>query len=402
MGEMRVRALSAVLVALLVLPVLTGCWSRTELNDLGIQMGLAVDMDGNGYNLAVQVVVPGSVTSQTTRSSSAVTMFKATAPTLFSAFRKLTETSPRKVYGAHIRVLVIGEELAREGIAQVLDLLLRDPEVRSDFYVLIARDTTAESVLRIMTDLEQIPANHLFQSLDTSARAWAPTTPVTLDRLIESMLTEGSEAVLTGVWVDGNEKIGNKKANIEEIKKAAQLRVADVGVLKKDRLIGWLTEEESRGFNYITNQVTGTAAYITCPDGRRLALEVIRSNTEMKGRIVNGKPEIVIKVVDESNVAEAGCEIDLNRPETLQMLEKAEAKRKIELMQHAVETVQRKYKLDIFGFGQAIYRADPKAWHKLKDDWPKHFAELQIEYDVHIHIRRVGMSQQPLQRQLKE
>lgn len=402
MGQRRVRALSAVLVALMLLPVLTGCWNRRELNDLGIQMGMAIDMDGKGYNVAVQVVVPGSVTSRTTRPSSTVTMFKATAPTLLSAMRKLTETSPRKIYGAHIRVLVIGEALAREGVAQALDLLLRDHEVRSDFYVLIARDTTAESVLRIMTELEQIPANHLFQSLDTSAKSWAPTTPVTLDRLIENMLTEGSEAVLTGVWVDGNEKIGNKKANVDEIKKAAQLRVADVGVLKKDRLIGWLTEEESRGFNYITNQVTSTAAYLTCSDGRRLALEVIRSNTEMKGRVVDGKPEIVIKIVEESNVAEAGCDIDLNRPETLQMLEAEETKKKIELMQHAVETVQRKYKTDIFGFAQAINRADPKAWRKLKDDWPKHFAELKVEYDVHVHIRRVGMSQQPLQRQLKE
>lgn len=223
-------------IAVLLVSILAGCWSRKELNDLGVQLGLAIDKDEEVYRLAAQVVVPGEVTDRAQQISSPVTMYKAAAPTLFTAFRKLTETSPRQIYGAHIRVLVIGETLAKEGIAGPLDLLLRDHEVRSDFYVVIARGNPAEDVLKIMTSLEQIPANKLFHSLETSARAWAPTTTVTLDQLAERMVTEGVNPILTGIRIVGEVEAGEKKENIQEIEPQTKLRFMGIAVMEKDRL----------------------------------------------------------------------------------------------------------------------------------------------------------------------
>jgi spore germination protein KC len=390
------------LMAMMLVSLLTGCWNRKELNDLGIQLGAAIDKIGDQYQVAVQVVVPGEVANRNNRVASPVTMFKASAPSLFAAFRKLTETSPRKIYGAHIRVLVLGESVAKEGIAGALDLLLRDHEIRSDFYAMIAKGVPAERVLKVMTSLEQIPANKLFHSLDTSAKAWAPTTTVTLDQLIEKMLTEGVNPVLTGIRVIGETQNGEKKSNVEEIDSEAKLLFTGLAVMEKDRLIGWLNEQESKGYNYITDQVTSTAGFVTCPSGELLTLETIHSHTEMKGKIENGEPVVEIKLVDESNIAEAACKIDLSNPETIRMIEAEQKRKKIELMENTVNVVKSKYKTDIFGFGQAIYRADPKAWSKLKANWVEHFVRMKIEYDVQVHIRKIGMTETPLKNELKE
>ncbi|MEF3304789.1 Ger(x)C family spore germination protein [Paenibacillus sp. GYB003] len=398
-----IRAGRTIAALLLLLALLPGCWNRRELNDLGILVGTAIDKVGDQYRLTAQIVKPGEVTKRKSPGTSApVTLYQSTAPTLFTAFRKLTEISPRKVYGAHIRVLVLGESLAKEGVTDAIDLLIRDPEVRSDFYVMIARDTSAESVLRVMTPLENIPANKLFHSLDVSSKAWAPTTTVTLEQLMEKLIGEGINPVLTGVRLVGDAEEGNSSKNTEKIDPSAKLRLTGLAVMRKDRLVGWLNEVQSKGYNYITDQVTSTAGYVKCSNGGLLTLETIRTHTKMKGKMVNGKPVIDIHMVDESNIAEVACEIDLDKPGTIRELEEKQRSKKIALMKQAVEVVKRKYGVDIFGFGQAVYRADPRAWSRLKKDWDSHFQDVQVRYEVDIHIRKIGMMGRKIQIGSKE
>lgn len=131
-------------------------------------------------------------------------------------------------------------------------------------------------------------------------------------------------------------------------------------------------------------------------------METTRSHTEMKGRIEDGEPAIAIRLVEETNIAETDCRIDLDDPETIRLIEEEQRQNIIKLMQNAVKIVRTKYKTDVFGFGQAIYRADPKAWRSLRHDWQRHFGKLKIEYEVKVHIRKIGMTQTSLKSELKE
>jgi len=172
--------------------------------------------------------------------------------------------------------------------------------------------------------------------------------------------------------------------------------------MRKDRLVGWLNEEESKGVNYITNEVKSTAGYVKCPSGGLITLETIRSTTNMKGKIENGKPVVELHIVDESNIAEASCPIEIEDPEVVRKLEDEQRAKKIRLMKKAVEVVKRKYKVDIFGFGQAIYRTDPRAWSKLRNDWTNHFDDLEVRYDVQTYIRKTGKMKSSLKSKVKE
>ncbi|MFD0681165.1 MULTISPECIES: Ger(x)C family spore germination protein [unclassified Paenibacillus] len=387
---------------LLLLTLLTGCWNRRELNELGIQMGMAIDKIGDQYQLAVQVVVPGEVSSRLTTGRSPVTLYKASAPTIFEAFRKLTETSPRKIYSAHTRVLVIGESLAQEGIGKILDLLSRNPEARTDYYVIVSRGIKAEEVLKVMTSLEKIPANNLFYSLDTSSKNWAPTTTVTMDQAILQLVTSGLNLVLPGVEVLGNLSTGDSKSNVDKIENAGLLQSAGLAIFDKDKLIGWLNEDESKGYNYIRNNVKSTAGHIKCPDGGVLALETLRSDTKMKVSFDNGEPLILIGVVIESNIGEVECKIDITEPDTIVWLEHEAEKKLRNLLQHTINKVKSKYNVDVFGFGQAVYKKDPKVWKKLKGEWKERFPRLKVNYDINVTIRRTGTTNNSFQNNIKE
>jgi spore germination protein KC len=391
-GSMHKLILPLTCIALL----LSGCWNRREMNELAINMGLGIDKIGNEYRITAQVVNPKEVAAREGGGGeSSVTVYQASGATIFDAIRRITEESPRRLYMSHLRVLVLGESLARQGVGPVLDFLSRDHELRTDFYIVVAKDANAEDILKVQTAIEEVPANKLFTSMDESQRSWAPTVTVTLDRLITDLISEGKSPVLTAVKVIG--KPSDKQTKTTQTPDPQpRIRLTGLAVFKKDKLIGWLDEDQSKGYSYLIDKVENSVGKITCPDGENLNLEIVRTKTTMRGRVVNGKPEIRIEIRSEGNVGESHCRIDLTKPETITELESIANERLKQVIQTTVNTVQKNYKSDIFGFGDSIRRSDPKGWKQIKDDWDNLFPDTTVQIYADSQIRRLGTVSNPI------
>jgi spore germination protein KC len=393
-----------VFVALFIMiGLLTGCWSRRELNDLAISVGMGFDKKDDQVQVTVQIVNPGEVASKRGGSgmTTPVSTFKATSATIFESLRKIATQSPRKVYSSHLRILVISEELAREGITPILDGVSRNHEMRSDFYIVVARGTTAENVLNILTPIEKIPSNKLFTTLEMSEKVWAPTVKVRLDSLISDLQTEGKDPVLTGIVIKGDPSKGDERSNINQIAPNAFLDYSGLAIFKKDKLVGWLNDKESKGYNYIVDNVKSTIGHIDCPAGGILAVDVVRTKTKMKGKVDNGQPQIIVDVFLEENVGEVQCKIDLLDPESIKELEEIAQKEVVAILEASIQKAK-KYNVDIFGFGEAIYRADPKYWNKNKGNWKEQFPDLPVHVKPEVKIRRVGTVSDSLVQKTKE
>lgn len=388
----------------LILLTLTGCWDRREMNDLAITLAMGIDRADGEYMVTTQVVQPGEVTARKAGNSgpTPVTIYQAKATTLFEAIRRMTMTSPRKIYGAHLRVVVIGESLAREGVGEALDLLSRDYELRTDFHLMVAKGSTAAESLNVFTPLDKLPANKLYKSLQTAEKAWAPATAVPLDDFIADLVSRGRSPVLSGVEVRGDAAKGATKENLERIQPAAQLENAYLAVFRKDRLIGWLNEEDSKGYSYIVNKVKSTVGHISCPQGGHLAVQVIRSKAKMNVTFQDGKPKLSVNLHVEQNVGEVECRIDLTRPETIEDLEKRSGQRLEQILSHALKTAQTRYKTDYFGFGNSLHRSDPAAWEKVKSDWDRRFSEADFEIKADVKIGRTGTVTNSFMKDLEE
>lgn len=390
------------LTLLITTSFMTGCWSSREISELAIATAIGIDKVEDGYLVTVQLINPGEVASERATNRTVVTTYRTTGETVFEALRRITLETPRKVYLSHLRLLVLGEEFAKDGIGKALDFFSRDHEMRTDYFILVAKDIKAEKLLNILTPVEQIPANKMYESLEMSAKAWASTYHVQLDELISSLIGEGKNPVLTGVIVKGNPEIGMEIENLQRVDPPATVQIRYIAGFDKDRLVGWLNEHESIGYNYIMNHVSSTVITITCPKGGKLAIELIRSKAKIKGKVENGEAKIDIEVWTEGNVGDVECVIDLSENQSIYSLEtKVEEKIK-EQMEAAIKAAQKNLKSDIFGFGEAIHRVNPKVWRKIKDDWNKEFQDLEVDIQVTARIRRLGTIIKSFQNEVKE
>jgi len=379
-------------IYLSILMITTGCWARKELNDLAIAVAMGIDKVDDQYLITIQIVNPAEIAANKgSGRSTPVIVFQEKGDTVFETLRKMTTNAPRKIYLAHLRMVIFGEELAREGIRKTLDFFSRDHEFRPDFNIVVAKDSRAEEVLKVLTSLESIPANKLYNALRTSEKVWAPSMSVTFDTLDSKLSSEGDNPVLTSVYRTSDKQSGGSKQNLENIDPPVRLKYNGLAVFKDDKLIGWLSESEGKGVNYALGEVKNTVITFSCPQEGKVSLEVLNTRADLKTKMMKGDPKGSIKLNVEANVAEVECAgLDLNKISTIRDLEKRAEKDIKDAIISSIEAAQKKYQTDIFGFGDALHRSEPESWKKLKKDWDPRFANIPITVDVKVEIPHTG------------
>lgn len=395
-----------VIAALLLvgLAVLPGCWSKKELNELAVVMALGIDLDREGYAVSAQVMNSSEVGSQQRSSmgSSPAITYKTVGKTVPDALQRMLEVTPRMLYLSHVRVLVFGEEMARKGVSDALDFISRNRQLRTDFYLLVAKGMKAEDILQVVTPFEHIPANSLYSSILVSNKKSAAMGKVTLRQFITEMDRSGSNPILSGVEIQGPRQTGRELDNMKRIKPNTILKHAGLAVFVKDRLVGWLEESGSKSVNYVLNKVEMTVGNVPCPEGGVVGVEIADSKSAIDVKLApDGRPEFGIRLKLEANINAMQCNLDLSKPSNLEEIEDKLARTLTTNVEHNIQEVQRKYGADIFGLGEALHREYPKVWNKYRGHWEDSFRTMKVRVHSEVKIRRIGSIIQPERREME-
>lgn len=397
------RCIAVVILIIITSSITTGCWSKKELNEIAIASGIGIDKIENNYYVSVQIVNPGEVASTgATGQRASIVTYRTEGKTIAEALRRMTTVSTRRIYLSHLRVIVFGIEVAEEGVGKTLDFLLREHEMRTNVYVVIAKEAKVEDILSIQTTIEKISANKIYTALESSDKLWGATHSLKLDELINSISSKGKNAVVTSVILKGNHEVGMNKENIEKSKPPTTLELGNSAVFKKDKLVGWLNESESMEYSHITDNTKGSVETINCQEGGNISIEIIRTKSTMKAKIENGNPKIDVVFQAEGNVSDVQCDIDLTKFESISKLEKQFETQIKKRMEDTILKAQKEFKSDIFGFGEEIRRSHPKEWKKLEKNWDDEFSKLQVKTKVVVKIKGVGTITKPIPKEIKE
>lgn len=202
--------------------------------------------------------------------------------------------------------------------------------------------------------------------------------------------------------VPSNLKPG-EKAPIKQSpsKVETNLSVLGTALFKKDRLIGWMDERETRGLVWLRQAMKTGVATVNIPmdKGNGLAsLQLVKAKTRITPAFKGNELYMEVKIEADYDLYENSSKMNVGDPKSVEWVETELEKEIQERVRLAVDNVQTEFKSDVFGFGRAVHRKHPKEWeNQYKEQWEKKFPELEVAVTVDAEkIDRVGLSNKSL------
>lgn len=379
---MKKRAPFIIFVIILVVST-NGCWDYREINKLSIVTGIAVDRGENSkYKTTFEIVdtQEGGIEKKIKSK-----LIESEGETLFDAVRNALKVSSPKLYFGHMNVVILSEQIAREGVIDIIDFLNRDAEPRLNIDLTVSKEKTANEILSAQSTTAAIRSFEIEQMLEAQKDlSKLPRTKVY--QFVNDLPCKGIAPVLPAMELV--ESVGEKT-----------FALCGAAVFKGDKIVGYLNEEESNYYCYISNEVRrGLIVILDSPqtEGVDITLEIFDSETKVKPVYSDGKVSIDIMIKVRAALAEQrGNSKSESETEVLKIQKAAEEYIKSNTVK-TIQSVQKKFGLDIFGFGKKIYSEMPQLWKEIGRDWTSIYKEMDVNVSASVELKNRGLLRYPI------
>ncbi|AAK76765.1 spore germination protein KC/spore germination protein [Clostridium acetobutylicum] len=382
------KIISCILIAV----NLTSCIDSRELNKLAIVLAVGIDKLENCDDTEMTIQLAKLSSNKSGSISSG-----GSAPSANNVTLNLTETGnglgkivktfnrklDRQLFFSHNQVIVLGESAAKSGIAKYLDFFMRYRETRLLVWLLITK-SKVKDILSVPPNMEDTQGRNLAE-LISEQKEVSEIPAINLKDFTERIMSKTSAPIIPIVEISTNNSAGTKA-----------LRLTSTAVFKKDKMIGTLDSQQTRGLLWALNKVKTGVVPVNLPGYKgTIDVETIHSKGKIAAKLKDNKLIMKINIKQEGNLLEQNSSENLATPDNFKVIEKAEEetiKKQIE----AAILKSRDLNADIFGFGDAIYRRHPKYFKKIEPQWNKTFKNLNIEVNVNCKLRRNGRISKPI------
>ena len=372
--------------------VCSGCFNYNELNDYAIATGIAIDKINNGYE--VSVLISNSPKSSNTQGGKdyKTVVYSGKGNTIYEAIKQIGLISPKELYIGHLSILIISEDIAKDGINPVLGFLLEEPRSKKNFQVALAKDSKAKDLLSITSPLTDFPSQNLATNLKTSTKLQGSVNATNFNTVVYKLINKGVDLTLSGFRIIENINQGEKNSTTNPNKTNAYIKLTPLSIFKGDRLVDWANINESNGINIINNNIKELYFKIKCNEG----YIVISTNNLITEKYINKKNITNIKTKGTASISEISCDLDLNNQKNIDNIEK-KVEEKMKSFEIDAIKLSKKYSADIFGIGMLYYENYPKQYNNIKN-YNTFYKNTKFNIKNNIKISTSGSIKQTLER----
>ncbi len=339
-----------IIIMYMSLMLLAGCAGQTT----GWQTGNVTLVRAVGVDLAEQ----GVRLSASGGSGERPLVLAAHGATVAEGMRRLGTMGDGFVHFGHADQLLLGQDFAQTGVAQLLDFVARDRQIGPGARLWVLRDGSAEQAL--LSDNVNIPAR--LDRLADGREGAVPKLGCTVTRLMSVLARGGSVAVPALREEDG------------------ALQPDGYAVLRQGRLVGFLDGEQGLGLELLCGEGAGQPIEVL-QDGNSLVLSVGEAGALCEPDFEAGQ----LKGLD----LRLGARLDVVQGAQLTPEQCQEAERQAELtlcgrVAGALACAQF-WDADFAGLEQVARTACPASeWKRV--DWDAYFRTLSLRVAVSVRV----------------
>jgi spore germination protein KC len=291
------------------------------------------------------------------------------------ALNLLQDSSPLQMYLGHLKVVVLGEEYAKgPGVREIVDSLVRDPEVRGQVLVACARGS-AEDLVRASVKGERLPASYVERLINTGQEfGHAPASR--LAQFSAQLDTPGAGAVAPVLVLSGD-----------------TIDVGGAWVFKGDTAVGEIGHDDLHDLALVSGARSVGTYSVPSPRGRGVLYALLRSpRSRVSVRNTGDRVRIEVRISAEAEVVEDSGHLPgevVGQSRLGANVEEIgrELSRKVETrVAGLIGKMQREYGVDIFGFVRHSggLKFEPGRWDEL-------FRTAEVSVKADVRLRKFGM-----------
>ncbi|WP_138418194.1 Ger(x)C family spore germination protein [Aquibacillus sediminis] len=396
-----IRKLYKLVILMAIMFILTSCVGKREIDDLAMVMGVGLDLveNKNGeeeVKVTAQIARPADARGQTGAPSGQtgepIWSISATDKSIFGAIRKLENLSSRRIFWAHSYVIVINEDLAKNGIKDIIDFFIRNPELRMRTWVTVTPDDASELVSSL-TGLEVIPGQSIEGLFKYSDITRAAPRSQMID-LHAAYLSDATQPYVARLKLETNE-LSNQTPEQGEMYK--NVTHAGTGVFKDDKLVGTLSAKETRSLLLFVENIKSGVSIIPCAENEEdvTTFELVHEELKVIPDYKEGTPEFTLKVKTTGKLVETDCAIGFDDDQKIKELESNIEEKFKKDINKVLDKIQQEYGVDILEAGNSFNNKLPSKWKEMRVNWDDHFQDATFHVDITAEIKSGALLIEP-------
>lgn len=384
--------LGVILITCILL--LTGCWGKREVEELAPLFGLGFDLGEKPgtFLITQQFAMPKKGGSNGAEIEDRT--FSIEASSAREAIEKVTKVIFRSPFMGSLRVMIIGEDLAKAGnFNDILDFAQRFSEFRRSMYLVLAKGK-AQDILNIKLRVGKLPTMTIKVMIEGGDEISTFPT-VRLGHYLTILGAKSTAPILPVIEIaKSGEGIEYKAEGKDE---PGEMRMQGAGVLRGDHLIDFLTDEETKGYMWLENLVIHRLISTVGIEESEVnfAGHVLKAKTKYKVEGNDGTIGLHYQIKASIAVDEVlGLNKQLSQTEWVELMKGAEESFAKVIQKEGELSIQkeRELGLDFLGIGRHIEQKNSTYWKTIKDQWEQKIADFPISLDVQVKIHHSGMS----------
>lgn len=380
---MKTYKITILFLIIILMNIISGCWDSVEIDKRAFILGIAVDKGielnqiETTYEMALTSKMGGEGTQGSQQGGTTWDISKS-SDTLLQANNTMHENIDKVIDLEHLQTLILGGEIAKEGIYDELDFFFRHPQIRTNALI-VYTDGKAYDILKTRPQTSKAPS--LFISGIVEANSNKTHTIAKAVKIIElsQYIREKMDFVLPRVIVvNGTPKFDGAAA------------------FRNGKLISLIEQGELEPIALTSGQIGMGEIEIPDPINptQKLIYTISGGSGGIKPIFGDKKVDFMLALNIEGDIGEHEDTHFLGTNESgyIASVEKSVQDKIISEIKDVFYKYEKEKQVDVLDLQRKIKNYNIKFYEENKERLNEILADSDININVNVKIRRLGIS----------
>lgn len=249
------------IILILCVLMCTACFNYVEINDLVLISGVGIDYKDGKYLVSAEALYQNKENSDSNFEWGQI--HEADGTSLSSAFSNLSIRLEKSPYYAHLKVVIISEEVAKNHLNDLFDFFLRNNDIRNIFSLVVSNDFSPKEILSKSSEYNPVVSDEIKELLENNEYKNHIVKNLYFKDIASSYLTGNKDIALTMITLNNDEPQINKML-----------------IFHNNQVVGFLDTDMSSTLSKIDNKNPNVLVKYECEKDKYITVNIYNSKTK--------------------------------------------------------------------------------------------------------------------------